>query len=145
SSPKAIEGASHANVPAPASTPRSPQGYMRRPFFPVRDGAHTGKRHHAARHRAKHSDTPRRHHRERHRRRRHRVRGTGPFLDGVAQPRPIPGEGRDYFALNAIGPHLTAAVAKDGDGGVDAALAVPALLGLAALTLAVTAVLRRRR
>ena len=58
------------------------------------------------------------------------------------------GAGVGYVALNAIAPHtavLAARSVRAGGDGANAAIVVPALLGLAALALAGTAVLRRRR
>ena len=57
--------------------------------------------------------------------------------------------GSGYSALSAIVPYSVASVANQAGlgkgGGIDAAVMVPALVGLAALMLATTAVLRRRR
>jgi len=56
-------------------------------------------------------------------------------------------DGGRIFSLNAIAPRtaeLAATAVAAGGGGVDAALTVPALLGLAALALAGTAAGRRR-
>jgi hypothetical protein len=83
-----------------------------------------------------------------HRRSKRSRHWKGGFYTGYAEPgQGSTGARTGFFALNAIAPHsaaLAAGAARGGKGG-DAAIVVPALLGLAGVTLAGTAVLRRRR
>jgi len=80
---------------------------------------------------------------------------TAPLFDGIPESTGsggsgsgLPGDGRGFLGLNAIAPPtaaLTGAGADAGGGGPTAAVLIPALLGLAALTLAGAALLRNRR
>jgi hypothetical protein len=76
---------------------------------------------------------------------------TAPLFDGVPESPAGPGagdRGGGFLALNAIFPPTTASIPSPGggaDGGLSAAVLVPALLGLAALMLAGATVARRRR
>ena len=70
------------------------------------------------------------------------------FFHGYAEPRAKGSPSGDgLLALNAMAPYTAALAvtpARAGDG-VNAAVVVPALLGLAGLALAATAMVRRRR
>jgi hypothetical protein len=76
---------------------------------------------------------------------------TAPLFDGVPESPAGPGtddRGGGFLALNAIFPPTTASIPSPGsgpDGGLSAAVLVPALLGLAALMLAGATLARRRR
>jgi hypothetical protein len=79
----------------------------------------------------------------------HSARGTGPFLNGFAGRRAgaLSGDQDGGAARTSTALHgaMLAASGADLDGGFNAAVVVPAGLTLAALTLAGTAFLRRRR
>jgi hypothetical protein len=90
----------------------------------------------------------------RKRARRTRARAA-PLFDGIPESTGtggsgsgLSGDGSDFLGLNAIAPPtaaLTGPGADAGGGGPTAAVVIPALLGLAALGLAGTALLRKRR
>lgn len=86
--------------------------------------------------------------RKRHRRSKRSRRFQGGFYRGYAESTGgARWGGGKFFALNAIAPHsatLAAGAARSG-GAFNTAVAVPALLAAGALTLAGTAMLRRRR
>jgi hypothetical protein len=153
-----------APTPEPASAPTpAPEGISlvpaskpqsRRPRQSRKRGATESPRHlerSAERRRGAHH---RRDHRNRdakprHRRSKYSGRHSTQFFDGYAEPRAgaRPAGGNGFFALNAIAPRTAtlAGTAAHPDGGADASVVVPALLALTALTLAGTAMLRRRR
>jgi hypothetical protein len=156
----AVQG---APAPEPTSSPKAPEGtslvpaskpQSRRPRQSRKRGAAGSPRHlerSAARRRAAHRgrDHRNRDAKPRHRRSKYSGRHITQFFDGYAEPRAgaRPGGGNGFFALNAIAPHTAAlaGTAAHPGGGADASVVVPALLALTALTLAGTAVLRRRR
>jgi hypothetical protein len=146
--PSAVAGASPATKVTPRSSPRPRQSRRRHGIEPAR---HVGRR--DKRRRGAHRARGRRHQdaaTSKGRRKRPAPR-TAPLFDGI--PEPGTGHRRDegggVFSLNAIAPRaavLAATRVRPGDsGGLDAALVVPALLGLAGLALAGTAALRRRQ
>jgi hypothetical protein len=145
--PNAVAGAS----PTPRVTPRSsPRPRQSRRRHGVEQPRHVGRGH--KRHRRAHRARDRRHHdaASRKGRPRHPAPRTAPLFDGIPEPGAGDrrGDGGGVFSLNAIAPRravLAATHVRPGDsGGLDAALVVPALLGLAGLALAGTAALRRR-
>jgi hypothetical protein len=151
SSPKAIEGSSTAPAVTPQPSPMPHRSYVRRVAYQQKAahrktaGAH--KPHRTA-------------HRKRARRTRHSARWFARAWLRAFRAAPYPGgrarsganerrdDGGRIFSLNAIAPHtaaLAATAARAGGGGANTAVVAPALLGLAAFTLAGTAVGRRRR
>jgi hypothetical protein len=138
-SPDATEGTSHAPAAAPRSSPRRPKGRKRHAIAPARHVARTGERRRLV-HRRR--DRRNRDAATRNTRSRRTSLETGPLSGAVPDTGGAqqPGSARSRPAV------LVATGARPGDGkGVNAALLVPALLGLAALALTGTAVLRRRR
>jgi hypothetical protein len=144
-SPNAIEGPS----PAPAVTPRSRrrprQSRKRRAVGPPRHVARSEeRRRHAHRgHGRRNRDAE-----TRNTRSKRPAPWAAPLFETVPEPGARARPGGGIFSLNAIAPRtavLAATTARSGDGGGRAAVVVPALLGLAGLALAGTAVLRRRR
>lgn len=147
--PSAPKAAPEGTSLVPASKPQS-----RRPRQSRKGGATESPRHlerSAERRRGAHHG---RDHRNRdakptHRRSKYPGRHITQFFDGYAEPRAgaRPGGGNGFFALNAIAPRTAAlaGTAAHPGGGADASVVVPGLLALTALTLAGTAMLRRRR
>ncbi len=145
-SPKAADGTSPAPAVTPLSSHRPRQSRERSAIEPLRHVGRSG-------------DRRRRAHRSRGRRKRdgatkrsrskRLIPRTAPLFDGIPEPgwRSRSGDG-DAF-VGPIAPRaavLAAAATRPGDGaGANAAVVVPALLGLGALTLLGAAVLRRRR
>ncbi len=138
----------HGSAPAPtAGSPshRRPRQSRKRQATGPRHAERAGERRRAAprgRNRAKRDGTARK------RRAKRLGRGYKGFFHGYAEPRTKGRPSGDgLLALNAMSPYTAAFAvtgARAGDG-VNAAVAVPALLGLAGLTLAGTAMVRRRR
>jgi hypothetical protein len=143
-SPKAMQGA----PPQPASTPQSGrrprQSRKRRGTAPppqVSRGSERRRGVHRRRDRSNRDAAARK------TRSKHPAPRTAPLFDGIPEPGARPGANDGFFSLNAIAPPpavLAATSARSGSGS-SLAIVVPALLGLAALTLAATAALRRRR
>ena len=142
SSPASVGGTS-TTPSAPSSSHRSQRSRTRRATKPARQLSRRGERHgraHRARDRRKRHAAKRKHGKRSVR----WVRLPYPRRGAVATS----GEGVGYVSLNAIAPHtavLAAEHVRAGGDGANAAIVVPALLGLATLALAGTAVLRRRR
>jgi hypothetical protein len=146
--PNAVAGAS----PAPRVTPRSsPRPRQSRKRHAVEQPRHVGRRHKSRRGARRGRDSRNHDAAARKRRPKHPGPRTAPLFDGIPEPGAgdRPGDGGGVFSLNAIAPRgavLAATRVRPGDsGGLDAALVVPALLGLAGLALAGTAALRRRQ
>jgi hypothetical protein len=145
SSAKVLDGTAAAPAAASPSHRRPRQSRERRPAIPQRHAERSGKRRrsaHRGRDRRKRDATARKRHSKRSAR---RYKG---FFHGYAEPRANGRPGGDgLLALNAMAPYTAAlAVTRARTGGDgNAALVVPALLGLAGLALAGTAVVRRRR
>jgi hypothetical protein len=138
-SPDAIEGPPSAPAVTPQSNRRRRGSHKRQVIEPPPNVARSRER----RRRARPDRDRRKHHAgTRNRRSKRAARGTAPLFDGIPQP----GRGQ-HPATEPTTPRpavLVATGARPG-GGVYAAIVVPVLLGLAALALAGTAVLRRRR
>jgi hypothetical protein len=152
-----------APAPEPTSSPKAPEGtslvpaskpQTRRPRQSRKRGATASPRHlerSAERRRGAHRgrDHRNRDAKPRHGRSRYSNRHITQFFDGYAEPGAgaRPGGENGFIALNAIAPRTAAlaGTAVHPGGGADASVLVPALLALTALTLAGTAMLRRRR
>jgi hypothetical protein len=143
SSPHAIEGASPPGARR-RSSPRPRESRKRGSIEPRRHVAPGGKRR-ADRGRRNRDAVPGK------TRPKRRAPRTAAQFDGVPEPGAggRRGDGRGILSVNAIGTRravLAAARARPRDtGGLDAAVLVPALLGLAGLTLAATTMLRKRQ
>jgi hypothetical protein len=137
----------------PATAPVAPASVQKRPTRaprhargePRATGRNRGPKRHivverrSARHGAKHG--------AKHRTKRRAAR-TAPLFDGIPESGSGPGsaaqaDGPGFLSLNAIAPSTSVLTAAKADG-LTAAVMVPALLGLAALALTGTALLRKR-
>jgi hypothetical protein len=139
-SPGAAEGPPGAPAPTPQAHRRRRQSRKRQVVEPPRHvtrGRERRGRVHRGRHRRKHRAAAR------HRRSKGASLETGPLSGGI----PDPGNGPHAATEPTVPPPavLVATGARGTDGGAYPAVVVPTLLGLAALALASTALLRRRR
>jgi hypothetical protein len=147
SSPTAIGEPSPAPIVTPPSTLRPHQSSKRRATQPRRHVKRGGEHRQPARHgtdRRKTAPATKRAHAKRQGPR------TAPLFDGVPEPGAgtTPDDDDGFLGLKAIAPRNVSAhvrVEQLHDGGLGVATVVPALLGLAALMLAATALTRSRR